>query len=211
MENAGKSPDILTARAAGLVGCTHCGTVHQPDVHTCTRCGSTLVSRDATSLQKVWAWWAAGLLVYVPANLYPMLITDSLGTTTASTILGGVIDLVHHGSWGIATIVFVASICIPVAKFIAVAYLALGIKRRLRLSLERRHVLFEVVEFVGRWSMIGGFLVGIRSSIVQLDFAASIHPGIAAVSFALSVAFTMLSAQSFDPRLIWDANEDDTA
>jgi paraquat-inducible protein A len=147
--------------------------------------------------------------MYVPANIYPMLRTTSLGKTSDSTILGGVLDLIHHGSVGIALIVFFASIMIPVGKFIAIAFLALSIRHRVNLSDHRRHVLYEVVEFVGRWSMIDVFVVAILAALVQLDFAANVNPGIAAVSFALSVAFTMLSAQSFDPRLIWDANEGD--
>ena len=175
----------------------------------CTRCGARLESRDAASMQKVWAWLVAGLVFFIPANLYPMLRTTLLGKTTESTILGGVVDLTHHGSWGIALIVFVASLCIPVGKFLAIAYLGLSVERKVRLSAHRRQQLYEVVEFIGRWSMIDVFVVAILSSLVQLDFAASINPGIAAVSFALSVAFTMLSAESFDSRLIWDASEED--
>ncbi|WP_417605217.1 paraquat-inducible protein A [Primorskyibacter flagellatus] len=211
MENTRTAPPVLTARAAGLIGCTQCGRVQTPAEARCIRCGSVLQSRDEASLQKVWAWFFAGLVVYVPANIYPMLRTSSLGKTTDSTILGGVIDLIHHGSVGIALIVFFASIVIPVGKFMAIAYLALSIRHRVKLSDHRRHVLYEVVEFVGRWSMIDVFVVAILAALVQLDFAASINPGIAAVSFALSVAFTMMSAQSFDPRLIWDANKGNPA
>ena len=206
MEDAGTAPRILTAKEAGLVGCTECGRVHAPGVARCTRCGTRLRSRDTASLQRVWAWLFAGLVVYVPANLYPMLRTTLLGKTTDSTIFGGVVDLVHHGSYGVAAIVFVASIVIPVSKFIAIGYLALSVQRRVQMSAHKRHLLFEVVEFIGRWSMIDVFVVAILSSLVQLDFAASINPGIAAVSFALSVAFTMISALSFDSRLIWDAD-----
>ncbi|PTQ73531.1 paraquat-inducible protein A [Celeribacter persicus] len=207
MENAGRPTQIVTARAAGLIGCTHCGRVHPSGTQVCTRCGTHLTPRSVASLQRVWAWWIAGLIVYIPANLYPMLRTASLGKTLESTILGGVIELMHHGDYGVALIVFVASIIIPVAKFIAIAYLALSVSHRVRLSAHRRHILFEVVEFIGRWSMIDVFVVAILSSLVRLDFAATITPGIAAVSFALSVAFTMLAALSFDSRLIWDAGE----
>ena len=202
------APPVLTARRAGMIACTECGKVHVPGPDRCTRCGSHLSSRDETSLQRVWAWLGAGLVVYVPANVYPMLKTTLLGKTTNSTIFGGVVDLMHHGSYGIAGIVFFASIMIPVAKFIAIAYLALSVTHRVKLSPVKRQHLYEVVEFVGRWSMIDVFVVAILASLVQLDFAAAINPGIAAISFALSVAFTMLSAQSFDPRLIWDASEE---
>ncbi|MAU45761.1 MAG: paraquat-inducible protein A [Rhodobacteraceae bacterium] len=206
MEDAGAPAPILTAKAAGLVGCTQCGRVHRPGVARCTRCGARLQSRDVTSLQRVWAWLFAGLVVYIPANIYPMLLTTILGKTSESTIFGGVVELMHHGSYGVAAIVFGASIVIPISKFIAIAYLALSVQHQVAMSAHRRHQLYEAVEFIGRWSMIDVFVVAILSSLVQLDFAASINPGIAAVSFALSVAFTMISAQSFDSRLIWDVD-----
>lgn len=209
MENAGHAPQVLTAHAAGLVGCVQCGRVHRPDVDICDRCGAVLSAPDVRSLQRVWAWLLAGLIVYVPANLFPMLRTSMLGSTTDSTIYGGVVDLVHHGSYGIASIVFIASIVIPCCKFAAIIFLALTVQRKVRMSAHARHKLYEVVEFIGRWSMIDVFVVAILSSLVQLDFAASINPGIAAVSFAMSVAFTMISAESFDARLIWNADGED--
>ena len=146
------------------------------------------------------------MVAFVPANLYPMLETTALGKTTANTLVGGVVELFAHGSYGVAMIVFVASIVIPLGKFGAIIYLALKVARPDGSSAHQRHKLFEVVEFIGRWSMIDVFVVAILSSLVQLGSAASVQPGIAAVSFALSVAFTMLAAQSFDPRLIWDAD-----
>jgi paraquat-inducible protein A len=206
MANAGTTQPVLTARDAGLVGCAECGRVHRLGVETCTLCGSTLRSRDGTSLQRVWAWLFAGMVVYIPANIYPMLRTSTLGHTSESTIVGGVFELMDHGSYGIAFIVFFASVVIPVSKFIAIAYLATHVQRRGEGSAKHLH-LYEVVEFIGRWSMIDVFVVAILSALVQLNFVASINPGIAAVSFALSVAFTMISANSFDPRLIWDTRK----
>ena len=209
MEDPGSASPILTAHDAGLIGCTHCGKVYMSGVAQCTRCGASLRARDAEGLQKVWAWLIAGIVMYIPANLYPMLSTASLGKTTENTILGGVIELMHHGSYGVAGIVFFASIVIPIAKFIAIIYLGLSVTRKVQMPMHRRHTLFEIVEFIGRWSMIDVFVVAILSSLVRLDFAATITPGIAAVSFALSVAFTMMAALSFDERLIWDARNDD--
>lgn len=206
----------LTARQAGLVGCHSCGRVHPMGTPRCSRCGAALHSRMPGSLQKVWAWLFAGIVVYVPANIYPMLLTTSFGATTENTIIGGAVELMHYGSYGVALIVFVASVMIPVGKFLAIGYLALVVDPGSRLGGRLRHGqdlhgrqrLFEVVEFIGRWSMIDVFVVAILSALVQLDFAATINPGIAAVSFSLSVAFTMLAALSFDPRLIWDAEQD---
>ena len=208
-------PPALTARAAGMIGCQSCGRVHRAGVTQCQRCGAALHSRMPGSLQKVWAWLFAGMVVYIPANIYPMLRTTSFGRTTDNTIIGGVVELINYGSIGVALIVFVASVLIPVGKFIAIGYLALVVRPGQRAGarigrgsgLHGRQHLYEVVEFIGRWSMIDVFVVAILAALVQLDFAATISPGIAAVSFSLSVAFTMLAAQSFDPRLIWDAEE----
>ncbi|MGP6089588.1 paraquat-inducible protein A [Antarctobacter jejuensis] len=208
LEISGKDPSLITARRAGLLACDHCGRVHDAGTDRCLRCGAALDQDGRRSLQVVWAWLIAGIIVYIPANLYPMLRTATLLDRSESTIVGGAIDLFHHGSYGVAIIVFVASILIPVGKFLAIGFLALGLGKRSGMTAHQRHMLYEVVEFIGRWSMIDVFVVAILSALVQLGSVAIINPGIAAVSFALSVAFTMLSAQSLDPRLIWDADEE---
>ena len=203
---AGQSHSLITARDAGLVACQQCGQVHRLGTRVCKRCEGRLQSRDGESLQKVWAWLIAGMIAYIPANLYPMLLTSTLVERSESTIIGGVVELVEHGSWGIAAIVFIASVMIPVGKFVAIMYLAVSVQRHSKDNQHERHKAYEVVEFIGRWSMIDVFVVAILSALVQLDTIATINPGIAAVSFALSVIFTMLSAQAFDSRLIWDAD-----
>jgi len=194
----------LTAREAGLVACQRCARVWPAGSLECGRCGSRLESRDRHNLQKVWALWIAGLICYVPANLYPMLVTQTLLQNSQSTIVGGAVDLLHHGAIGVAIIILVASVLIPVGKFMAIAYLAVSVHRGTKISSGRRHYLYEVVEFIGRWSMIDVFVVAILSSLVQLSVVASIHAGPAALTFALSVIFMMLSAQAFDTRLFWD-------
>ncbi|EBA10673.1 paraquat-inducible protein A [Roseobacter sp. CCS2] len=205
MGSAGQSHKLITARDAGLVACQQCGQVHAMGAQVCKRCEGRLQSRDTESLQKVWAWLIAGIIAYIPANIYPMLLTSTLVERSESTIIGGVVELFEHGSWGIATIVFAASVMIPVGKFVAIIYLAISVQRRSNANQHERHKAYEVVEFIGRWSMIDVFVVAILSALVQLDTIATVNPGIAAVSFALSVIFTMLSAQAFDSRLIWDA------
>ena len=198
---------VLTARRAGLLGCRGCGRVWPQGETRCARCGAALVPPDRRGLHAVWAWWLAGLIFYVPANLLPMMRVQSfagLAGSSEATIIGGVAELIRHGSHDIAAIVFVASVVVPVAKFLAIAWLATVAGRPA--TVDRAHLrlrIWKAVEFVGRWSMIDIFVVAILSALVQLGFVASIRPGPAAVCFALSVAFTMLSAQSFDPRLIW--------
>jgi paraquat-inducible protein A len=146
----------------------------------------------------------AGVLFYIPANVYPMLVTQSFGREEHSTILGGVVELADQGAWAVAAIVFTASIAIPIGKFIAIALLAISVRRASFLSGHKMSHVYELVELIGRWSMIDIFVVAILSALVQLNFVASLHAGPAAVCFALSVAFTMLSARAFDSRLYWD-------
>jgi paraquat-inducible protein A len=176
---------------------------------TCGRCGSRLISRDEGALSRVWAWWTAGIIAYIPANTYPMLETRTLVYDSSDTIVGGAIELLTHGSIGIALIILIASVGIPLAKFFAIAYLAISVRRGVRLSRQSRSRLYHVVEYIGRWSMIDVFVVALLSALVQLSLLATIRPGPAALAFALSVIFTMLSAQSFDSRMIWDLREDE--
>ncbi len=196
--------EVISTRDAGLVACRVCGRVAPLATPACQRCGARLQSRDDLSLQKVWAWLLVGLMAYIPANLYPMLVTTQLFQQSKATIVGGVLDLVDHGSYGIAAIVFVASVVIPIGKFVVIAALAWILRKPHGQNPHTLHLLYEVVELIGRWSMIDVFVVAILVALVRFGVLATINPGIAAVFFALSVVFTMLAAQSFDSRLIWD-------
>lgn len=198
---------MTTARDAGLVACRRCTRVWPMGRAACGRCGARLQSRDARSISRVWAWWVVGLAAYVPANLWPMLETRALFTTYDATIVGGALDLWREGNVAIAGIILVASVGIPLAKFAAIAFLAVSARQGSRIPAARRMQLYEIVEYIGRWSMIDVFVVAILASLVQLNVVASIQPGPASLAFALSVIFTMLSAQAFDPRAIWDGIE----
>jgi len=188
------------------VACTVCGKLDRQRSH-CLRCGAALHSRAPLSYQRTLAWLVTGIIFYIPANLYPMLITRTLGVEQKSTIIGGVIELYAHGSWFVATVVGVASVFVPVGKFIVIAVLLASIRRAWQLDPHQRLRLYEITEFIGRWSMIDVFVVAILVALVQLNFIATVNPGIAAISFAMSVIFTMLSAQALDQRLIWDSME----
>lgn len=205
MERVELAAPVVTAREMGLVCCQRCAQVWQQDVGSCGRCGKRLQTRNARSLQRVWAFWLVGLMCYIPANLYPMLQTRTLFFVQQDTIIGGAIELIHSGNAGIAFIILFASVAIPLGKFIAIAFLAISVTRPSAVSNHQRQVLYEVVEYIGRWSMIDIFVVAILSSLVQLNVLAAVYPGLASLFFALSVIFTMLSAQAFDSRMIWDA------
>jgi paraquat-inducible protein A len=206
-----RSRSVLTAREAGYVACRRCARVWPKSAHVCGRCGTRLASRDRLSLQKVWAWWIAGVMAYIPANLYPMLETRTLFTRQEDTIIGGAIELATHGAPFVAIVILIASVLIPVGKFLAIAFLAISVGRPGAFSSRQRGILYEIVEYIGRWSMIDVFVVAILTALVQLSVVASVQPGPASLTFALSVIFTMLSAQAFDSRLIWDSASDDAA
>ena len=204
MERIRKQQEILSARDIGVIGCQRCSRAWPVGTGRCGTCGNPLVAREPRALQRVWAWWLVGLMCYVPANVYPMLSTRTLFLKQEDTIVGGAVQLFQHGSVAVALVIIVASVVIPLGKFFAIAFLALSMRKGSLVTQRQRHRMYEVVEYIGRWSMIDVFVVAILSSLVQLNTLASITPGPASLFFALSVIFTMLSAQSIDPRLIWD-------
>ena len=207
MDGSGHGLHALTARDAGLIGCRTCTRACAPGDVRCPRCGAALTSRDPAATQRVWAWLIAGIMLYIPANVWPMLLTSTVGRTQEATIVGGVFDLIDHHAYGVAAVVFVASVLIPVGKFVAIGWLALIVRRPHGHKPKQLLHLYEFVEWIGRWSMIDVFVVAILAALVQFNLLATINPGIAAVCFALSVVFTMLAAMSFDSRRIWDQIE----
>lgn len=133
------------------------------------------------------------------------MLTRSFTGDTSDTILSGIILLVQSGSYVVAFIIFFASICIPVAKFVIITGLALSLHFRWDMSLHTRHQLHRITELIGRWSMIDVFVVAVLAALIQLGAIMTILPGAGINAFALSVVFTMLAASSLDPRLLWDA------
>ena len=194
---------IPTARAQGMIGCHVCGRAAPRGEKRCDRCGARLPLSGRRGLETVWAWLIAGMVLYVPANLYPMLITGQFGRRSEDTIVGGAFKLFEQGSHLVAIIVLTASVVIPLLKFYVIARLAYLTRRRIR-DPHGALRLYEIVEFIGRWSMIDVFVVAILAALVQMGFLGLVEPGSAAGFFALSVAATMLAARAFDPRLIWD-------
>jgi paraquat-inducible protein A len=132
------------------------------------------------------------------------MITHSFTGNTSDTILSGIFALTDSGSWGVAIIIFVASICIPVTKFIVIGGLALSLHLRWTMSEHARHRLHTLTELIGRWSMIDVFVVAVLAALIQLGAILTITPGVGINAFAASVVFTMLAAGSLDSRLIWD-------
>jgi paraquat-inducible protein A len=198
-----------TAAQAGLLSCEACQLLSRPASATepgfCRRCGEKLEFRRHGSIQTTWALIIAAAICYIPANALPVLNTTTLGTSEGDTILGGVAFLYTSGSWPLALIVLIASVMIPLGKLVALVYLLITVQRGSVTSSHERTRLYRMVEFIGRWSMLDVFVDTFTVALVQLQPLMSVAPGAGVLFFAAVVVLTMLAAESFDPRLIWDA------
>jgi len=198
-----------SAASQGLSLCHHCGKTQPVALQLCEQCGSALHLRNKDSIQRAWAYLITAIILYLPANMLPIMKTNLLGQESENTILSGIVTLWEHGSYPIAIIIFFASVMIPIAKLIVLAWLCFMVQRRSPALLKERTLLYRITELVGRWSMIDVFVVAILVSLVHLGNLMTIYPGAAALSFAGMVIATMLAANNFDPRLIWDSYEGD--
>jgi paraquat-inducible protein A len=209
------SNDVRTVQASGLLACGTCALLMQArpvglrdgEVAACARCHSPLYSRKAQSLQRTGAFLITAAILYVPANVLPIMHTGTLVHEEDDTILSGVLALWDSGSWPLAVLVFCVSIVIPILKLSSLGLLMLCAHRGSQWRLRERATLFRVIEGVGRWSMLDVFVVALLVSLVQLHGVANILPKPGAVAFAAVVVLTMLAAKSFDPRLMWDRGQ----
>ncbi|HDZ8925415.1 TPA: paraquat-inducible protein A [Aeromonas dhakensis] len=199
--------DQASAMSAGLVGCHICGALSEAGADSCKRCGEHLHSRKPGGLNRTWALLFTSIILYVPANLYPIMDTVFLGDDSPSTILGGVLVLWAMGSYPIAAVIFFASVVVPLVKILALLWLCYMVQRGQGTSPLGKLQLYRMTEFVGRWSMIDVFVVAILAGLIRLDNLMTIYPGPAAVAFAGVVLVTMVAAMSFDSRLIWDLQQ----
>ena len=197
-----------SAKARGLVSCHSCGLLNRwPPSSTrvrCARCHARLTRRVPRSVSRSWAFLVAAMMLYLPANLLPIMHVRSLGLTRSDTILSGAGYLLVEGMWPLALIVFVASILVPLAKMASLAYLLLSVQLKWRTRALDRTRLYRLTDFVGRWSMVDIFVVTILVALVDLGAVAEVEAAPGALFFAGVVILTMLAARTFDPRLIWD-------
>jgi paraquat-inducible protein A len=170
----------------------------------CTRCGFPLHLRKPNSVRRTWALLIAAYVLYLPANLLPITVTRSIFGVQQDTILSGVAYLWSSGSWLIATVVFVASIAVPLLKLFSLTLLVVSVQRRWRLAPLGRTRLYRFLEAIGRWSMLDIFVVTILVALVQTQSLATIAPGSGVLAFAAVVVLSMLATMAFEPRLIWD-------
>jgi paraquat-inducible protein A len=207
------SPEEAAAQAADeaapdavQIGCHACGylNIAIPGA-PCRRCHASLHPRKPASLSRSWSLLLASAAMYIPANIYPFMVLTSLAHTTAYTILGGIIELAQDGLWPLALLVFFASITIPLVKIILLAYMLITSQLGSTAHLRFRTFAYRFIDFIGRWSMIDVFMVSILIALMRFGQFASVHAASGAVCFGAVVVLTIFAVETFDPRLMWDA------
>ncbi|MCB8877345.1 paraquat-inducible protein A [Acidisoma silvae] len=202
----GPTPGEQERAEPAVIGCHVCHLVNHasPGDH-CRRCDALLHPRKRDSAARTWAFLIAALCLYIPANIYPVMLITQIGTTQSFTIMGGIKELVDYGLLPLAALVFLASITIPLAKLITLAYLLVQTQRGRTTHLNGRTRAFRVIDFIGRWSMIDIFMISILVALVRFDQFAQIKAEVGAPCFAAVVVLTMFAVMTFDPRAMWDA------
>lgn len=204
-----KDGTVPRARALGVIACHVCTAVCDDvagpgELASCPRCGHHLHRRRPDSLRRSTAYLIAALILYVPANVYPVMFTTFLGSGFASTILAGIIDFWNSGSYGIALVIFIASIAVPCVKFAIMGLLLATSYRKSAWARRERTRLYRIVERIGYWSFLDVLVVAVVASLVEFGALSTTQPRVGILFFGAVVILTMLSAMSFDARLIWD-------
>lgn len=200
-----------TAAAQGIAACHVCGRTSPVSLGRCPRCETELHLRKPHSLERTWAFLAAAVVLYFPANFFPIMTSAGIRGAQSNTILSGVATFWEMKAYPVASVIFTASVLIPLLKVVSLVWLCLAASGRVAASPQSMSRIYHVTELLGRWSMVDVFVVAVLACLVRFGSLMTITPGPAALSFAGVVIFTMLSAMSFDPRLIWDRQAGQTS
>jgi paraquat-inducible protein A len=189
------------------IGCELCGLVCRVtrEDQRCPRCDAKLHLRKPGSIQRTWALVIAAAVLYVPANYFPVLTVEQLGAGAPSTIFGGVEELIESGMYPLAALVFFASVAVPMLKLVGLTVMLIATQTGRSGWLRDRTRLYHAVRWIGRWSMIDIFMESLLGALVQFGNVVTIEPGVGAVAFCGVVILTIFAAETFDPRLMWDA------
>ncbi len=201
-----------TGKEEGLVLCSECHSIHryiEDKQIQCHCCGAELHQRKPDSLNRTWALLIASIILFIPANVLTIMNVAYFGVDDPSTIIGGVILLIQLGSYPVAFVVFVASVIVPLFKMLGISMILLSLKFNINMTERQKVKMFRFIEFIGRWSMLDIFVISILAALVNISGVAVITAGGAATAFGALVVLTMLAANSFDPRLLWDSQMDE--
>ncbi len=205
--------DVSTATPMKLVSCHACHLLSAQALEglRCPRCGTVLHRRKPDSVARTWAFLIAAVILYIPANLLPMMITQSVFGTSQDTVLSGIGYFWISGSMALAILVLIASVVVPLLKMLALTMLLLSVQFRSTWRIRQQTRLYRLLEVVGRWSMLDIFVVAMLAALVRAGKLATIIPGPGAMAFASVVVLTMLASLSFDPRLLWDSLDENNS
>jgi paraquat-inducible protein A len=201
-----QSPTGVRAVDLNIAACPQCEILTSE--HHCPRCATKVIVRDPHNLQKTVALIITSALLYIPANLYPIMTTVFLGSPEPATIIGGVALLWQHGSYPIALVIFVASVFVPLAKLTTLSILTWVVKKQAKHRQIPFTKIYAITEFLGKWSMVDVFVVAILVALVHLGGIVEIQPGPGALYFSAMVIVSMLAAHTFDPRQLWDIEQE---
>jgi paraquat-inducible protein A len=196
------------------IACLHCNLLHEiADEHApepwedlrCDRCHSVIHDRKPYSIQRTWALVIGAFILYIPANLLPVMTVVALGREQPSTIMQGVRQLWTGNDWPYAILVFVASIVIPLIKLLGLTGMLLTYHTGNRNYLMHCARAYRIFDKIGRWSVLDIFVAATLGALVDFDNLATVVPGSGLMPFAGVVVLTVLAVAAFDPRLMWDA------
>jgi paraquat-inducible protein A len=193
-----------------ILACETCGLTQRIDnlepgtVAECIRCGSPITWRGLGGLDVSLAFTLSALVLYVPANLYPILQMNMYGVYSENTVWDGVVSLWQYDEYFVAIVVFLASIVIPLLKLLGLFFLVISVKTGRGRRLRGRTKIYKFLDVIGPWAMLDVFLLAILVSLVKLGDLARVMPGPGLLAFTCVVIFTILATQSFDPKLIWN-------
>lgn len=201
---SGRSTTMLTDVKARVSLCLNCNNISSVNMHVCPICDEPLHQRKLNSFQRTLALSIAALCFFIPANFFPIMKTDTVTTFEDSTILDGIFYFYEHGEFFVGTVIFIASVFIPVWKLLTLFYLLYSVHTGSRWRLGEKNRLFKMIDIIGKWSMLDIFVIGLMITLVQFGELARVTTGFAAISFATMVVLTMIATESFDTRLMWD-------
>jgi paraquat-inducible protein A len=203
-------PRRQTAMAAGFISCHDCGKLvtagDTPEgmLLACPRCNADIHYRKTNSITRTWALVITAAILFIPANLLPIMRVNFLGSQEYSTIMDGIIYFFHEKEYGIGLIIFMASILVPLFKIVGMTIILLSIRFKWKSWLRHKAAMFRFIEFIGRWSMLDIFVIALMSTLVDFGTFTSTQAAPAASYFTAVVLCTMFAAITFDSRLLWD-------
>ncbi|WNC70511.1 paraquat-inducible protein A [Thalassotalea psychrophila] len=210
-DNIKSTEEIQTAMSQGLAQCHVCNLlveIEESKDNYCPRCDSKIHLRIYDSLQRCWALTICSLIAFIPANAYPIMTILYFGKGQPDTILSGIFLLIKLGIYPIAAIIFFASFVVPLAKIVGLFVLLFSLRNRSKYTKLQRTKMYRYIEFFGKWSMLDVFVVALLVALVEIGAVVEIVAGPGATAFGIMVIITILAANSFDPRLLWDKKYD---